>query len=142
MEANLLDAAAGAAGHLEAAAGAEAPSAAEESSSSPLLHLQAPTGTDGDGVAGAWHHLAVEAVVADLEFPFPPYLPYLLPAAEGEQPCCLELESVALEAVCPLMSVYLVQLLRCWLLERVGRCLQVLLQAQADRLSACSPSSS
>ncbi len=88
MEANHQGAAAaGVAGHWEAAAGAEAPSAAEESSSSPLHLLHPLTETDGDGVEGAWYHLAAEPAVAGLEFPFPPFHPSQLPAA-GEVRVC------------------------------------------------------
>lgn len=80
-------AAAGAAGHSEAAAGAEAPSAAEVSSSF-HLHLHQPLAeTDGDGVEGAWYHLAAAPAVAGLEFPFLPFHPSQLPAAEGVRSC-------------------------------------------------------
>lgn len=87
MEANHQGVAAGVAGHWEAAAGAEAPSAAEESSSFPL-HLHHPLAEiDGDGVEEAWYHPAAEPAVAGLEFPFLPFHPSQLPAAEEVQAC-------------------------------------------------------
>lgn len=89
MEANHRGgaAAAGVVGHWEAAAGAEAPSAAEVSSSSPHHHQQPLAETDGDGVEGAWYLLAAEPAVAVLEFPFLPFHPSQLPAAEKVQAC-------------------------------------------------------
>lgn len=82
MEANHQDAAAATVRHWEAAAAeAEAPSVAVESSSSPLHLLHPSTETDdGDDVAGSWHHFVAVLAVAVLEFPFHPSQ---LLAAEG-----------------------------------------------------------